>query len=93
MRTGELLAPAGEYEPCPHEVPDPTEALAHSVSKGRKKLKLTREEFAKSAHIGLQKLIAIETRDGDPMFDEMIRIALILDIKPWQLFAPWIHHR
>ena len=92
MRTGELLAEPGEYQPCPHGAPDPTEALAHSVRKGRTKLALTQLQFAKRAHISMQKLTAIEARDGDPTLDEMIRIALIIGIKPWQLLAPWIHY-
>jgi transcriptional regulator with XRE-family HTH domain len=92
MRTGELLAQAGEYQPCPHGVPDPSEALAHGVRKGRTKLMLTQEQFAKHAHVSVQKIIAIEARDGDPTLDEMIRMALIIDINPWQLLAPWIHY-
>jgi transcriptional regulator with XRE-family HTH domain len=92
MRTGELLAEAGEYQPSPHGVPDPTEALAHGVRKGRTKLALTQGQFAKRAHVNIQKVIAIEARNGDPTLDEMIRMALIIGIKPWQLLAPWIHY-
>ena len=90
MRTGELLAQAGEYQPCPHGVPDPTEALAHSVRRGRTKLVLTHEQFSERAHISTPKLRSIEARDGDPTLDEMIRIALVIGIKPWQLLAPWV---
>jgi transcriptional regulator with XRE-family HTH domain len=92
MRTGELLAQPGEYQPSPHGVPDPTEALAHGLRKGRTKLVLTQEQFAKQSHVSVQKIIAIEDRDGDPTLDEMIRMALIIGIKPWQLLAPWIHY-
>lgn len=91
VRTGELLALPGEYRVCPHGVPDPTEALAHTIVRRRKKLEFAQAEFAKQAHISLEKLIAIENRDGDPTLEEMIRMALILKIETWQLFAPWVH--
>jgi transcriptional regulator with XRE-family HTH domain len=91
VRTGELLAAPGEYRVCPHGVPDPTEALAHTIVRRREKLSLAQGEFAEQAHISLEKLVAVESRDGNPTLEEMIRMALILNIKPWQLFAPWVH--
>jgi transcriptional regulator with XRE-family HTH domain len=91
VRTGELLALPGEYRVCPHGVLDPTEALAHTIVRRRKKLKFAQAEFAEQAHISLEKLAAIENRDGNPTLEEMIRMALILKIETWQLFAPWIH--
>jgi transcriptional regulator with XRE-family HTH domain len=93
VRVGELLARPGEYKPCPQKklVLDPTEMLAQSARRGRTQLKMTQERFARLLHMHPEKITALEERDGDPTLEEMIRIAWIMKIEPWQLLAPWTH--